>query len=103
MCIRINWIRLFVILGTNTVNLTVTNHIFLQNPSILFWSFTVIYSFASTTSSSALNFKINQPPINGSCTINPRYGTINTLFTIICSNWIDEHGIKHYSFYGMSI
>ncbi len=31
---------------------------------------TVRYSFSSQTSTSALNFVINQPPINGSCSIS---------------------------------
>jgi hypothetical protein len=74
--------------------------LFLENPLVLYWRFEVVYSFISQISSSALNFVINQPPINGSCSINPLNGTINTLFTITCSNWVDNDGIKDYSLYG---
>lgn len=59
-----------------------------------------MYSFSSENSSSALNFIINKPPDGGSCSIDPLNGTISTLFTIICSSWVDEDGIKDYSFYG---
>jgi hypothetical protein len=48
-----------------------------------------------------LNFIINQPPENGSCSINPLNGTTSTLFTISCPNWQDQDGIKDYSFDGM--
>ncbi|CAF4318796.1 unnamed protein product, partial [Adineta steineri] len=48
---------------------------------------------------SALNFIINQPPYNGSCSINPMNGTTTTLFTITCPNWYDEDGVKDYSLY----
>jgi len=83
-----------------TSNLTVTTDLFLQNSQIEYWRFEVIYSFISGTSSSAINFVINQPPNNGSCTINPLNGTTSTLFTISCLNWFDKNGIKDYSFYG---
>ncbi len=63
--------------------------------------FEVIYSFDSEIASSAINFVINQPPQNGSCSINPLNGTTSTLFTISCSNWFDQDGIKDYSFYGV--
>ena len=59
-----------------------------------------MYFFTSENSSSALNFIINQPPRNGSCVINPLNGNTTTVFTIVCSNWVDEDGIKDYSVYG---
>jgi len=93
---------LWIILGTNTSNFTAVNELFLANPQIVYWRFEVVYSFISKTSSSALNFIINQPPQNGSCSINPLNGTTSTLFTITCSNWFDENGIEDYSIYSMS-
>jgi hypothetical protein len=68
---------------------------------IEYWRFEVIYSFPSEISSSALNFIINQPPQNGSCSINPLNGTTSTVFTISCPNWFDQDGIQDYSFYSM--
>jgi hypothetical protein len=93
---------LSIILGDNTSNFTATNELFLTNSQINLWRFEVIYSFLLETSSSALNFIINQPPENGSCSINPLNGTTNTLFTISCLNWLDENGIEDYSLYSQS-
>jgi hypothetical protein len=87
--------------GANTTNFTATNQLFLSNPPIHLWRFEVVYTFAITKSTSALNFIINQPPYNGSCSISPQNGTTSTLFTISCLDWFDEDGIKDYSFYGM--
>jgi len=87
--------------GINTSNFTATNQLFTSNPNFTYWRFEVVYSFISETSSSALNFVINQPPQNGSCSIDPLNGTTTTLFTITCSNWFDQDGIKDYSLYGI--
>jgi hypothetical protein len=86
--------------GLNTSNFTATNQLFTNNPNVTYWRFEVVYSFLSETSSSALNFVINQPPQNGSCSIDPLNGTTTTLFTISCPNWFDEDGIQDYSLYG---
>jgi len=83
--------------GRNTSNFTSTNQLFLQNPNIQFWKFEVVYSFPTEISISALNFLINQPPKNGSCSIFPTNGTTTTAFQISCPDWIDEDGIKDYS------
>ncbi|CAF1181508.1 unnamed protein product [Adineta steineri] len=85
--------------GKNTSNFTATNQLFLNNPQINLWRFEVVYTFLNETSTSALNFIINQPPYNGSCSINPMNGTTTTLFTITCPDWYDEDGIKDYSLY----
>ncbi len=86
-------------LGGNTSNFTATDQLFLSNSQISLWQFEVIYSFLSEKSSSALNFVINQPPCNGSCSISPQNGTTNTLFSVSCPNWFDKNGIKDYSVY----
>ena len=72
--------------GRNTSNFTALNQLFLSNKKINLWRFEVVYSFPTEISSSALNFRINQVPQNGSCSINPLNGTTTTLFTISCSN-----------------
>ena len=71
--------------GKRSSNFTVTNQLFIQNPTIQFWKFEVVYSFPNQTSTSALHFVLNQPPQNGSC-----------------SNWSDEDGIKDYSLYSFT-
>jgi len=88
--------------GKNSSNFTVTNQLFIQNPTVQFWKFEVVYSFPNETSTSALQFVINQPPENGSCSISPSNGTITTLFQISCPDWFDEDGIKDYSLYSFT-
>ena len=61
------------------------------------WRFEVVYSFSSGRSSSSLNFLINRPPRNGSCSIQPENGTTTTPFIVSCPGWFDEDGIKDYS------
>ena len=57
----------------------------------------MVYFFVTGVSSSALDFAINQPPNNGSCSISPLQGTTSTLFTVSCLDWFDEDGIKDYA------
>ncbi len=85
--------------GINTKRFTAFNTLFLNNRNIIYWRFEVVYKFPTESSLSALNFVINQPPENGSCSIDPPNGTTTTLFTINCTGWIDEDNIKDYSFY----
>lgn len=94
------WLFFMSSLGTNTSNFTARNDVFLAHRHVIYWRFEVVYSFASESSSSALNFIVNQPPQNGSCSINPTHGTTTTVFTISCPNWIDQDGIQDYAFYG---
>jgi hypothetical protein len=89
--------------GGTTTNFTSTNQLFLSNSQMNLWRFEVVYKFLLATSSSALNFIINPPPFNGSCSINPQNGTTSSLFTISCPNWFDQDGIKDYSLYSMLI
>ena len=70
-----------------------------MNPSKTLWRFEVVYTFVSEKSSSSLNFIVNQPPMNGSCSISPLNGTTSSTFDISCSNWFDEDGIKDYTLY----
>ena len=87
------------IVGRQTNNFTATNHLFLSNKSIEYWRFEAVYSFTSEISASALNFHINQPPRDGSCSISPLNGTTSTPFTIYCPDWFDENKIQDYSYY----
>lgn len=85
--------------GTNTSDFTAVNNLFLHHAEISYWSFEVVYTFLQENSTSALNFIINQCPVNGSCSIDPSSGTTTTLFTVNCSGWIDQDPIKDYSLY----
>ena len=88
---------LFFNSGLNSNHFTADQQLFLSNPAIDLWRFEVVYSFPTATSSSALNFVINRPPSNGSCSISPSNGTTLTLFSVSCPSWFDEDGIKDYS------
>jgi hypothetical protein len=85
--------------GMNSSNFTATSQLFLAHPNITLWRFEVAYAFASETSTSALNFVINQPPANGSCSIQPTSGTTSTPFHVSCPGWFDHDDIKDYSLY----
>ena len=86
--------------GTMTSNFTALNQLFLNNPLVVYWRFEVTYFLDSDSSRAALDFIINQPPRNGSCSISPQNGTTQTVFTVVCPNWFDEDGIGDYSVYG---
>ena len=87
--------------GIKTNTLTITKDFFLQNPTITYWRLEVIYSFGSNTSSKISEIQMNAPPHSGTCSIDPLNGTIITLFTINCSNWVDSDGIKDYTIFGL--
>ena len=93
---------LFTDAGRNTTNFTATNQLFLANPQVRYWRFEAVFSFVTEISSSALNFVINQPPSNGSCSIFPLQGTTSTLFSISCPDWVDEDGVKDYALAGFA-
>jgi hypothetical protein len=87
--------------GRHNSNFTAINELFLTNKEIIYWRFEVVYTFPSETSTSALDFIINQPPRNGSCDINPQSGTTTTLFRVKCLHWYDNDDIRDYSLYGL--
>ena len=86
--------------GRNTTNFTATNQLFLENLQVRYWRFEVVFTFTTEISSSALNFVVNRPPSNGSCSISPLQGTTSTPFTVSCPGWFDEDGIKDYALAG---
>src|SRR4051812_1727582 len=89
-------------LGLNTKNLTIAKDFFIDNNEILYWRFEFIYLFEfETIINKRFDIKINQKRENGFCRIDPLNVTSETFFTINCSNWIDNDGIKDYSFYGI--
>lgn len=83
----------------NSSNFTAVSQLFLSNPQINLWRFEVVYTFTAGASLSSLDFVVNTPPSNGSCSIFPPNGTTTTPFDISCLNWFDEDGIKDYSIY----
>ncbi|CAF1640035.1 unnamed protein product, partial [Adineta ricciae] len=92
----------FVFAGLTTNKLAVMKGLFAENHSNIYWRFEVSYSFLEfeNQSQSYFDIELNQPPINGSCSIYPLNGTTTTLFTIQCTNWFDQDEIKDYLIYG---
>lgn len=90
----------FVLQGNNTKNFTAIADLFVENSHISFWRFKLLYSFSTEIISTTLDLQMNDPPKDGHCSIYPSQGTINTLFTIRCSHWIDQDQIKDFFFYG---
>lgn len=82
-------------------NFTALSGLFTDYNDTLYWRFETLYIFDAGNSSSALNFRINQPPESGTCIINPPQGNTSTIFTISCSDWYDSDRIQKYSVYGM--
>ena len=89
-------------LGVNTSVVTTREDLFVQYDWIEYWRYEVIYSYGQPEqrSSSWMDIRVNQSPRNGSCSVSPLNGSTSTLFTLTCSKWIDEDGIKDYSIYG---
>ncbi|UJR07283.1 hypothetical protein I4U23_011571 [Adineta vaga] len=88
--------------GLNTKKLTVMKDLFIEHLSNIYWRFEVIYSSSKSENESHSYFdvEVNQPPYNGYCLIHPVNGTITTLFTIQCTDWLDQDEIKDYLIYG---
>ena len=85
-------------------DLTVLQSLFKDYSNQLIWKFELVtYTTSQNISSfTSLIVYVNQPPVPGTCEINPQNGTTNTLFTIYCTNWTDYDGRVpiYYSFYG---
>ena len=91
------------LLGVQTENFTATNDLFLQSNRTKYWRFEVIYHFYHeeyAISKSSIDFLVNQCPTSGRCSMYPFHGTTSTVFRLFCLDWIDEQGVKDYSFYG---
>lgn len=60
----------------------------------------IIDEKAVTRAEAAMNFIVNQAPINGSCSITPKEGrTGQDFFNLTCSNWSDDQKVAEYMFY----
>lgn len=75
---------------------------FKTKSNISYWRFEVVIEKPGKDLLwSAIDFRINHPPANGSCGINRLTGNTGTLFTLFCMGWDDEYGISKYVTYGM--
>lgn len=85
----------------------VSNSIFLNNESILYWKAVLSISLSNfddliSIGDTSIIFKINQIPVNGSCNVDLLDGRVlESYFTIKCFDWIDNDGkIVKYEYFG---
>jgi hypothetical protein len=67
-------------LGLNTTTFTSTKELFSANPATDSWRFEVVYQFSKGQSSSSMIFRLNECPIDGSCSLNPINDSLFTIF-----------------------
>jgi len=99
----------YYLTGKTLSDLTVKKELFSDFPSQSRWKIDLILNvkdpFQNQTqnATSSLIVYVNQPPLFGTCDIDPKNGTTNTLFSVYCINWIDIDGSVpvNYVFYGI--
>ena len=97
--------------GKTQSDLTITKDFFSVSSSQKTWKIVLDLnatdSLLKNTRQAQTSFFIyvNQPPWSGTCDIEPKNGTTNTLFNISCSDWEDPDGILvvNYAFYGINL
>jgi hypothetical protein len=85
-------------------SLTVKEDLFKDYPFQKIWKIelSVFVPSKNKSGSTSIQFYVNFPPQQGSCDINPKQGSTNTLFRISCINWLDSDGIlSSFSYYGI--
>ena len=87
----------------NGLSLTMLENLFSDYSSQTIWKVELVALIPSrnASGSSSVMFYVNFPPRSGSCDVNPKNGSTNTLFSISCSNWVDPDGVVvSYAYYG---
>ena len=90
--------------GKTKSDLIISKNLFTNFSMQIIWKITLILFDESQqkNGTSSLIVYVNQPPGSGSCKIFPLNGTTNTLFNILCVDWIDpiDGIVVNYVFYG---
>ena len=89
--------------GPHKSDLSVASSLFNDFASQLLWKFELNLFVANKnfTATTSLLISVNHPPKSGSCDIQPKNGTTQTLFNIYCDSWMDEVGtVTAFAFYG---
>ena len=93
-------------MGSKTNELTIFNSLFDTFNYLNYWRiyFDTIANYKDSETvigSNFINFKVNQKPFNGTCTIDsPKGFAFYTLFRIECLNWLDSDGyISRYEYF----
>ena len=98
-----NFYYFYTGLASSQTDLTVKEELFQDYSHISVWKveLNVFNPSENTSGSAAVHFLVNFPPKNGSCDINLKNGSTDSLFSIVCSNWFDSDGkLDSFSYYG---
>ena len=85
-------------------DLTLKEELFQNYSSQTIWKveLSLFVGNKNRSGSASILFLVNFPPKNGSCDINPKNGSTETIFSISCWNWLDKDGsMDSFSYYGM--
>lgn len=85
-------------------DLAVKEELFQDFSSQIYWKIelSIFVPTRNTSGMASIVFYINFPPRFGSCDINLKNLSSNSLLSISCSNWIDLDGVlSSYAFYGL--
>ena len=90
----------FTSVTTDTIR--ISKYFFSDFPSIKYLKLESFLKNSFKNGSNSIILRINNPPKNGICQINPKIGkAMNENFKIQCSNWTDSDGlITSYKYYG---
>ena len=91
-------------LGSSTQFITLLPDFFKLDLTTNIWkleaSITAVSSNGINTGKSSYILYRNQPPVPGKCEISPTIGiSMKTIFTIKCSNWVDDGFIAKYEYF----
>lgn len=96
--------------GVETSELTVNSNFFTETDATMF---KIQVDIVQTSQSDNVStnyttfelFQLNQPPYNGTCSIEPTIGVaLSTIFVITCQDWIDNSGsVSKYEYFGKLI
>ena len=86
--------------GLNNIEVAVSSEFFLEYPSEeQFFVGLTAHNSLGSTGQTMLFLDLNKIPIDGNCSVTPRFGVSMTdKFFLICEGWVDPEGagIKHY-------
>ena len=89
--------------GMLNSDLTVLSSLFLDNPKQVIWmvELNIFIPSRNVSGFSSIILYVNFPPMLGTCSVSPKSGTVNTLFTFNCFGWIDPDGfLISFAYYG---
>jgi len=95
--------------GCQSPEIAVSERLF-QDGFVMFKGLTAYRAGVVVTTASGeygmsfLDFELNTTPRGGSCTVSPLTGvSMQTMFTVLCTDWKDVDGVLTYQFFSETI